>query len=128
LLASTAARVLGWYFRSRARLDAPVRLELDGEHADAYLSISGRARADLLAETSTVAVALARIAERDRLILLARYDPDRRITDLQLAKALHCDRETARDAHTAALVALGAQLVRIGLVHMNGKPTWAGLS
>jgi hypothetical protein len=36
----------------------------------------------------------------------------------------HCTRQCARQAHTAALVALGQQLVGMGLVHMNGKPTW----
>ncbi len=125
MLASTAARVLGWYFRSRARLDAPVRLELDGERAEAYLSMSGRARGDLLAEVGTVSVALAWICERDRLILLARYDPDRGVTDRELAQALHCDREGARGALSAALLALGGQLVRMGLIHMNGRPTFA---
>jgi hypothetical protein len=57
---------------------------------------------------------------------VARYDPERGVTDRELASALGCDRERARAAHTAALVALGEQLVEMGLVHMNGKPTWAG--
>jgi hypothetical protein len=127
VLASTTARVLGWYFRSRARLDDPARLELDGDHPDMYLNLSGRARAELLAEVATVSLALARIPERDRLILLERHDPDRGgLTDLELARALHTSRAGARAAHTAALLALGAQLARQGLIHMNGRPTWAG--
>ena len=100
-------------------------LQLD-EKAEAFIIFSGRAREELLAEVSTVGLALARIPDRDRLILVERYDPERGITDRELAKALHCDRESARAAHTAALVALGDQLVRMGLIYCNGKPTWAG--
>jgi hypothetical protein len=136
VLASTAARVLSWYFKTRDRLDSPVMFILDGESArpgDPWaiqgrweIVPSARVRETLLAETATVALALARIPERDRLILIARYDPARGITDKELAGALDCAREGARAAHAAALVAFGEQLVKMGLVHMNGKPKWAG--
>jgi hypothetical protein len=137
MLASTAARVLSWYFRTRAVLDSPVQFTVVTE-ATAYgddpwqitsrwdVAPSARRRETLLAEVSTIGLALMRIPERDRAILECRYDPDRGITDRQLAEALGCDREDARAAHTSALIALGGQLVKMGLVHMNGKPSWAG--
>jgi len=137
LLASTAARVLSWYFRTRDLLDSPVQFTLQAE-ATRYgddpwqitsrwdIAPSARRRETLLAEVSTIGLALARVPERDSLILVPRYDPSRGISDEQLAKALHCDREGVGAAHAAALVALGEQLVKMGLIHMNGKPTWAG--
>jgi len=87
---------------------------------------SARRREELLAEVCTVGLALMRLDDQDRVILTARYDPQRGITDRQLAEALGCTREAARAAHTAALVSLGVQLVRQGLIKMNGRPTWAG--
>jgi DNA-directed RNA polymerase specialized sigma24 family protein len=137
MLASTAARVLSWYFRTRAVLDSPVQFTIQTE-ATAYgddpwqitsrwdVAPSARRRETLLAEVSTIGLALMRIPDRDRAILVERYDPDRGITDRQLAEALGCDREEAREAVAVALVALGGQLVRQGLIHMNGRPTWAG--
>ena len=136
MLASTAARVLSWYFKTRDLLDSPVQFTMT--EATRYgddpwqitsrwdVAPSARRRETLLAEVSTIGLALARVPERDRAILECRYDPDRGVTDRQLAEALGCDREGARAAHTAALVALGGQLVRMGLIHMNGRPTWAG--
>lgn len=135
MLASTAARVLSWYFRTRGLLDSPIQFTVVTE-ATRYgddpwaitsrwdIAPSARRRETLLAEVCTVGLALARVSDRDRAILVERYDPDRGITDRQLAEALGCDREEAREAVTGALVALGGQLVRMGLVHMNGKPTW----
>lgn len=125
MLASTAARVLSWYYRTREQLDAPVGFQLD--HARDLWEIvpSARQRETLLVELSTVGLALSRLPVGTRLLLECRYDPDRGLTDRDLARALHCDREGAREAHTAALVALGTQLVNMGLIHMNGRPTWA---
>jgi hypothetical protein len=135
MLASTAARVLSWYFRTRDVLDSPVQFTIQTE-ATAYgddpwqitsrwdVAPSARRRETLLAEVSTIGLALMRIPERDRAILECRYDPARGVTDWQLAEALGCDRENARAAHAAALAALGGQLVRQGLIHMNGRPTW----
>jgi hypothetical protein len=137
MLASTAARVVSWYFKTRDLLDSPIQFTVVTE-ATRYgddpwqitsrwdVAPSARRRETLLAEVSTIGLALMRIPDRDRAILVERYDPDRGITDRQLAEVLGCDREQARAAHTSALIALGGQLVRQGLIHMNGRPTWAG--
>jgi hypothetical protein len=69
-------------------------------------------REALLAEVCTIGLALSRLADRDQLILMERYDADRGLTDRELATALHCDCEGAREAHAPALQALGGQLGR----------------
>lgn len=124
MLASTSARVLVWYYRTREQLDAPAGFRLDAAHELWELVPSARRREALLVEVSTIGLALSRLPAGQRRLLECRYDPARGLTDGELARGLACDVTQAREAHTRALVGLGEQLVRMGLVHMNGKPTW----
>lgn len=125
MLAATSAKVLTWYYKSRNALDDPVGLRLDTARQLWELIPTARARENLLAEVCTVGLALSRLPVAERLILECTHNPDRRVTDRELASALHTDRDGARTAHLEALVALGHQLVKAGLISMNGHPSWS---
>jgi hypothetical protein len=53
---------------------------------------SAHRREALLIEICTIRLGLNSLADRDRLILIERYDPDRGLTDPDLAIAVDCDR------------------------------------